>query len=112
MCARAALLKHVLRNRQGLRVAVIVNDISEVLAVSDVDAMKVCGTCACRMSLECVRVFASVCVCVYSFLYLLFFFFSPKGGGAALSRVDEKMVEMPNGCICCTLRQDLMVNID
>ncbi len=70
---KTTLLKHVLRNREGLRVAVIVNDISEVLAVSDVDGMKT--------------------------------------GGAALSRVQEKLVEMPNGCICCTLRQDLMQEV-
>ena len=55
------LLKHVLNNRQGLKVAVIVNDVSEVLAVSDVDSM--------------------------------------KRGDTALSKVTDKMVEMPNGCM-------------
>lgn len=58
---KTTLLKHVLSNRQGLRVAVIVNDVSEVLAVSDVDSM--------------------------------------KRGDTALSKVTDKMVEMPNGCM-------------
>lgn len=57
---KTTLLKHVLNNRQGLKVAVIVNDVSEVLAVSDVDSM--------------------------------------KRGDTALSKVTDKMVEMPNGC--------------
>lgn len=58
---KTTLLKHVLNNRQGLKVAVIVNDVSEVLAVSDVDSM--------------------------------------KRGDTALSKVTDKMVEMPNGCM-------------
>ena len=32
-------------------------------------------------------------------------------GGASLSRVDEKMVELSNGCICCTLREDLLLEV-
>ena len=68
---KTTLLNAVLRNRAGLKVAVIVNDMSEV----KVDAQLV------------------------------------RDGGAALSRVDERLVEMSNGCICCTLREDLLVEI-
>ena len=67
---KTTLLNHVLNNRQGMRVAVIVNDLSEV----NVDA-------------QLVR------------------------GDAALSRVDEQLVELSNGCVCCTLRQDLLNEI-
>lgn len=67
---KTTMLNHVLHNRKNLKVAVIVNDMSEV----NIDAQMV-------------------------------------EREQSFSRTEEKLVEMSNGCICCTLREDLMIEV-
>ncbi len=67
---KTTVLSHILNNRQGKKVAVIVNDMSEV----NIDSAMVTNE-------------------------------------VSLNHSDEKLVEMSNGCICCTLREDLLLEV-
>jgi len=67
---KTTVLSNILNNREGKKVAVIVNDMSEI----NIDSQVV-------------------------------------NDNVSLSRSEEKLVEMSNGCICCTLREDLLIEV-
>ncbi|MFA1739628.1 GTP-binding protein [Lysinibacillus fusiformis] len=68
---KTTMMNHVLQNEKDLRVAVIVNDMSEI----NIDAELIAN-------------------------------------GSGISRTEEKFVELSNGCICCTLREDLLQEVE